>query len=312
VTNILATGWPRPHTAGVVEVGSVRLLEWTFPARRVDPRAVKHQDIGTARDPVARPHPDLFAEFLALPAQDERDVVAFALRWGVLGACWHGGRHDAHDITPFLLALSDLWPAGKRLPVPPRARERPTHRGRRQLDHWIRYSNTFAAVLRINYELRHGRPGSSSDWATAWGADVAGLWASARPLDEQRWVVDQLVAWWQTEAHAASRLSSVAGRVDVEPESLDAALVVFAIEALRAGRTVLTCSVCARAYLRDRPPRDGERNYCDQHERRDAWRLTQAERRANLTPTQREAERRASAARMKALREKRRRDQGDA
>jgi hypothetical protein len=303
MTHIVRTGWPRPDEARIETLGRSRVLAWSFPAARPSPAAY------------ARPESACLDEFLALPAEPESQLVEFARRWGVLGACWHGGEHNSHDTTISLAALADMWPRmsyrvdlvrGAGPPPPPGARPRVTQKGIRQVDHWTRLSRTLAATIRLNFELLHDRPGPIEDWTLMWGLSGAGEWAARRPLEEQRWVIDELLKHWQVEAHlvSAARLSTTADAVEVDPRGLDAALVLFTREAVRLGQTVLTCSACGRPYLRDRLPRTGEQNYCQNDGRRASWAHAQAERRKTLTDEQRTAERQKTAERMRALRKR--------
>jgi hypothetical protein len=205
-----------------------------------------------------RPGAGLLVDFVQLSDWEEKRILEYARKWGVLGICCHhlpcshsnypfGGQFGVQSCRPF-------------------SSHRRGYLSADPIEDWRRLSRRVRAVQDLGAHLNQGKTGAKLDWTLVTSNDwiksekrtvAEGRLALAQELNNCLSIgqVRPGVSWdrkkgqWQIEfgAHSVPNLFGLI--------SLNLLLSI-------SGRDLVICSSCPRSYVPQRRPDPGRRNYC--------------------------------------------------
>lgn len=199
----------------------------------------------------------MLADFAALAQGRPERIRAYAGKWGVLGIDGFG---EWGGVPEYLPRRAGGFP-------PPLWTHHPSG-GAEPLEVWRRYAKRARALLRVAAALHAGERADDSDWEDCFPPGYLG---NAPPGYETpgRWGLSGGISLWLGESGAGGlRMTWFDGvtpsiGLQLGETPLLAALGFQLMFAAARSSGLAICSNCATAYFPRRPPRAGERRYCD-------------------------------------------------
>lgn len=199
----------------------------------------------SVQTPTAEEMSGMLDQFLRI--RQDKDVVRFARRWGVLGLC-------EHDL-PYNHRGADCQPRERR-----RKRRWVYHE---PIESWLRIARQFGAIVAISADVRSQRPGSKEDWDTASGDLRRPPGAGKVAARDARHVSDWVNHWlWTAGVEPRMSWDGRAAQLQMSADTYGN-LVLQLMTAICRGEELNACSGCGDVYLRSgRRAARARRNYC--------------------------------------------------
>ena len=230
--------------------------------------------------------------------KDDRGVVRFARRYGVLGMCSHGLPAEHNPPPAYLQSAATTYDHPTAKPPWCKHLQLRTDVSYDPIDRWLHFVRQARALLRISVALREAKAGSLMDWETVYeDVPTGGQRAERAALSPEatRYQLYRTVEDWLAMGNVRLRPGGYGAK---GPPLLAGGLTfgVLAVQLLLAvtqGQEVMAlCDGCGALYSREkRAPKAGHPNYCSDCRPKVAARLRKRRWREN--PRNREREREA-------------------